>query len=81
MSDFRAIADRVEIEALRAAATDAAMMRDDDRAASLFTPDAEVRMPYLCRPRTRVRSSSTATPRPAGPTCANSSTFATAGRI
>jgi len=47
MSDFQAIADRVEIEALRAGATDAAMMRDHDRAASLFTPDAVVRMPYI----------------------------------
>jgi hypothetical protein len=47
MSDFQAIADRVEIEALRAEATDAAMMRDYDRAASLFIPDAVVRMPYI----------------------------------
>ncbi len=39
MSDFQAIADRVEIEALRGEFTDAAMMRDYDRAASLFTPD------------------------------------------
>jgi hypothetical protein len=37
MSDFQAIADRVEIEALRAEFTDAVMMRDYDRVASLFT--------------------------------------------
>ena len=43
--DLQAIADRVEIEALRGEFTDAAMMRDYDRAASLFTPDCVVRMP------------------------------------
>jgi ketosteroid isomerase-like protein len=47
MTDFQAIADRVEIEALRGEVTDAAMMRDYDRAASLFTPDAVVRMPNV----------------------------------
>jgi len=47
MSDLRAIADRVEIEALRGEFTDAAMMRDYDRGASLFTRDAVVRMPHL----------------------------------
>ena len=47
MSDFRAIADRVEIEALRGEFTDAAMMRDYDRAASLFTPDGALRMPNI----------------------------------
>jgi ketosteroid isomerase-like protein len=45
MSDFQAIADRVEIEALRGEFTDAAMMRDGDRLASLFTPDGALRMP------------------------------------
>jgi hypothetical protein len=35
--DVQAIADRVEIEALRDEFTDAGMMRDYDRAASLFT--------------------------------------------
>jgi len=45
MSDFQAIADRVEIEALRGEFTDAAMMRDYDRVASLFTPDGALRMP------------------------------------
>jgi hypothetical protein len=39
MSDLQAIADRVQIEALRGEATDAAMMRDYDRVASLFTHD------------------------------------------
>jgi ketosteroid isomerase-like protein len=47
MSDFQAIADRVEIEALRGEATDAVMMRDFDRAASLFTPDCVVRIPHI----------------------------------
>jgi ketosteroid isomerase-like protein len=47
MNDFRAIADRVEIEALRGEFTDAAMMRDRDRLASLFTPDGVLRMPNV----------------------------------
>jgi ketosteroid isomerase-like protein len=47
MTDFQAIADRVEIEALRGEFTDAAMMRDYDRAASLFTPDGALRMPNV----------------------------------
>ena len=47
MSDFQAIADRVEIEALRGEFTDAAMMRDYDRGASLFTHDGVVRMPHV----------------------------------
>jgi hypothetical protein len=38
MSDFQAVADRVEIEALRGEFSDAAMMRDRARLASLFTP-------------------------------------------
>ena len=42
--NFRAIADRVEIEALRGEFTDSVMMRDYDRAASLFTPDGALRM-------------------------------------
>ena len=45
MTDLQAIADRVEIEALRGEFTDAAMMRDYDRVASLFTPDGALRMP------------------------------------
>jgi ketosteroid isomerase-like protein len=47
MTDLAAIADRVEIEALRGEFTDAAMMCDYDRAASLFTPDGVLRMPYV----------------------------------
>jgi ketosteroid isomerase-like protein len=47
MSDLQAIADRVEIEALRGEFTDAVMMRDYDRAASLFTSDGALRMPNI----------------------------------
>jgi ketosteroid isomerase-like protein len=47
VSDFQAIADRVEIEALRGEFTDAAMMRDYDRLALLFTPDGALRMPNI----------------------------------
>ena len=47
MSDFQAIADRFEIEALRGEFTDAVMMRDYDRLASLFTEDGVVRIPYI----------------------------------
>jgi ketosteroid isomerase-like protein len=47
MSDFQAIADRVEIEALRGEYTDAAMMRDYDRLALQFTPDGALRMPNV----------------------------------
>ena len=47
MSDLQAIADRCEIEALRGEFTDAVMMRDYDRVASLFTPDAAWRMPNI----------------------------------
>jgi ketosteroid isomerase-like protein len=45
MSDFQAIADRVEIEALRGEFSDAVMMNDHGRLASLFTPDGVVRIP------------------------------------
>jgi ketosteroid isomerase-like protein len=45
MSDLQATADRVEIEALRGEFTDAVMMCDYDRLASLFTPDGAVRIP------------------------------------
>ncbi|HEX6021002.1 MAG TPA: nuclear transport factor 2 family protein [Solirubrobacter sp.] len=45
MSDLQAIADRVEIDALRAEFTDAVLTRDFDRLASLFTEDGAVRMP------------------------------------
>jgi ketosteroid isomerase-like protein len=47
MNDFQAIADRVEIEALRGEFTDAVMMRDRTRLASLFTSDAVLRMPAI----------------------------------
>lgn len=47
MGDFQAIADRVEIEALRGEFTDAAMMRERARLASLFTPDGALRMPNI----------------------------------
>jgi ketosteroid isomerase-like protein len=45
MNDFQAVADRVEIEALRGEFSDAAMMGDYDRFASLFTDDAVYRIP------------------------------------
>jgi ketosteroid isomerase-like protein len=47
MGDFQAVADRVEIEALRGEFTDAVMMRDYQRVASLFTPDGALRMPNI----------------------------------
>ena len=47
MSDFQAIADRIEIEALRGEYSDAVMMHDYDRVALLFTPDAALRMPNV----------------------------------
>jgi ketosteroid isomerase-like protein len=59
MSDLAAIADRVEIEALRGEFTDASMMRDWDRFASLFTPDAVLRWPHIDREfvgRARIRA-------------------------
>lgn len=45
MSDIQGLADRVEIEALRGELTDAVMMRDYDRFASLFTDDGVWRIP------------------------------------
>jgi ketosteroid isomerase-like protein len=47
MSDFQAIADRVEIDAVRGEFTDAVMMRDYDRIALLFTPEGTWRMPNI----------------------------------
>ena len=47
MNDLQAIADRVEIEALRGEFADAIMMHDHDRFASLFTPDGVWRIPYV----------------------------------
>ncbi|GAA3476155.1 YybH family protein [Streptomyces yanii] len=46
MTDLQAIADRVEIEALRGEFTDAGVMHDYDRFASLFTHDG-ARMPHI----------------------------------
>jgi ketosteroid isomerase-like protein len=47
MSAPRVTGDRVEIETLRGEFTDAIMMPDYDRLASLFTDDGAVRMPYI----------------------------------
>ena len=47
VSDLQAIADCVEIEALRGEFTDAVMMGDYDRVASLFTQDGAVRIPDI----------------------------------
>jgi ketosteroid isomerase-like protein len=47
VSDFQAIADRVEIEALRGEFTDAVMMNGATTTASLFTPDGVLRMPNV----------------------------------
>lgn len=47
MTDFQDIADRVQIEALRGEFTDAGMMHDYDRLASLFTQDGAVRIPHI----------------------------------
>ncbi|MEK8107310.1 hypothetical protein NKG94_23025 [Micromonospora sp. M12] len=47
MNEFQAIADRVEIEALRGEFSDSAMMRDRPRLASLFTQDGALRMPNI----------------------------------
>ncbi|MFF5263742.1 nuclear transport factor 2 family protein [Actinomadura viridis] len=46
MSDFAAIADRVQIEALRVEHFDAPMLADYDRFASLFTEDAVWQLPF-----------------------------------
>jgi ketosteroid isomerase-like protein len=56
MRDFQTIADRVEIEALRGEFTDAAMMRDWDRAASLFTHDGALRMHVEFAGREEIRA-------------------------
>ncbi|RKE22444.1 nuclear transport factor 2 family protein [Streptomyces sp. TLI_171] len=45
MTTFQTVADRVEIQALQAEFTDAAMMRDRPRMAALFTADGVLRMP------------------------------------
>jgi ketosteroid isomerase-like protein len=46
-SDPQAVADRVEIEGLGGEFTDALMMHDYDRFASLLTPDGAWRIPYI----------------------------------
>lgn len=47
MTDLQSVADRVEIAALNAEFTDAGMMRDWDRLASLFAVDGAWRMPHV----------------------------------
>lgn len=47
MGNQQAIVDRFEIEALRGEFTDAGMMHDYGRLASLFTPDGALRMPNI----------------------------------
>ena len=47
ISDVQAIADRIEIEALRREFADVVMIRDYDRVASLFTQDGAVRIPDI----------------------------------
>jgi hypothetical protein len=47
LSDLQAIADRLEIEALRGEITDALMMGDYDRFAAQFTPEGVWRIPYI----------------------------------
>jgi ketosteroid isomerase-like protein len=47
MNNLQAIVDRFEIEALRGEFTDAVMMRDYDRLASLFTEEGVVRIPHI----------------------------------
>src|SRR5215831_3072994 len=47
LSDSQAMADRFEIEALRGELTDAVMMHDYDRGASLFTEDGAWRIPNV----------------------------------
>jgi ketosteroid isomerase-like protein len=49
VSELGGIADRLEIEALRGEFSDAGMMRDYDRFASLFTRDGAWRMPHINR--------------------------------
>jgi ketosteroid isomerase-like protein len=61
MNDLQAIADRVEIEALRGEFTDAVMTNDHDHLASLFTPDGAVRIPSAAsRPAAGRRSARSA---------------------
>ena len=45
--DLRRVADRVEIEGLRAEFSDTVMSQDYDRLVSLFTEDGAIRMPHV----------------------------------
>jgi ketosteroid isomerase-like protein len=59
MGTVQAIADRVEIEALRGESMDAQMMDDYDRFSSLFTPHAMWRVPAVsaqCAGREEIRA-------------------------
>ncbi|MFI7423022.1 nuclear transport factor 2 family protein [Nonomuraea sp. NPDC049684] len=47
MTDLQAMADRVEIEALRGELTDAVLTRDYDRVEALFTPGGVMRWPHI----------------------------------
>jgi len=47
MADLRDVADRLEIEALRGEFSDAGMVSDYDRFASLFTNEGTWRMPHI----------------------------------
>ncbi|MFD0353433.1 nuclear transport factor 2 family protein [Streptomyces sp. NPDC127110] len=47
MNAMQAVIDRFEIEELRADVSDAVMMHDFDRVASLFTPDGALRWPHV----------------------------------
>ena len=72
MYDFDTIADRVEIGALRDEFTDAVMMRNYDRVASLFTPDGALRIPDIPADLTgqeEIRAGATACRRPWSTSC------------
>src|SRR5690242_13977895 len=47
LSGLQAVADRVDIEALRGEFADAVLVRDYDCLASLFAVDGAVRMPHI----------------------------------
>ena len=50
MTNLQPIADRLEIEALHGEFTEAVVMRDYDRLASLFAEDGVVRIPHVDEP-------------------------------
>jgi ketosteroid isomerase-like protein len=60
ITGVQAIADRIEIEALRGEFSGAVMMRDYDRLASLFTEGAVVRIPTSAKRRQPERRSAPA---------------------